>query len=192
MQEEVSQNYFYRQIIREELRQLKREADRIRFIQFFRKYWFKGRFVVPPWAEADLAFYEQEKYRFTYLTKRISECEVPTHDSQLGWAPLPKSKQWMRVVEGQCVSPKIYFTCNLWKKGTPSEASELAFLRTQLLDDMLIYPGEFDFGVADAAERAAFCHAVVWFFADVLIFSEFEAEYGRFLGYGVYHDILEA
>jgi len=51
MQEELSQDHSPKQIIGAELRQLKREADWLRFIHFFRKYWFQRQFVIPPWAE---------------------------------------------------------------------------------------------------------------------------------------------
>jgi len=55
---------------------------------------------------------------------------------------------------------------------------------------MIFYLGKFDFGEAEA--RATYYHRQVRDHADVLIFSEFKAEYGRLLGYDVYGDLQES
>ena len=192
MQDEVLQDQSYKRVIREELRQFNLEAERKRFIQFFQKYWFRQNVIIPPWAEADIAFYKEQRPVITALLKEVEGLEVPARESRLGWVPTPDLRQWIRVIKGQCGPPHIYFTCNLWKRGTPSEQAELQLLHTQCPAEVLIYPGDFEFGTAEVGERAAFCHALIWFFADVLVFSELKVEYGRFIGYGVYHDILEA
>ena len=191
-QVEISQDLSYKQIIAETLGQLKREAEKVRCIQFFQKYWFRQNLILPPWAKEDIAFYKARRPVIAALVKALEGLEIPTGNSHLGWMPTADLTRWVCVVKGQCGSPHIYFTCNLWKRGTPSEQAELDLLHTQCPAELLIYPGDFDFGVAEAPERAAFCHALIWFFADVLVFSELKVEYGRFIGYGVYHDILEA
>ena len=191
-QDEVLRDQSYKRVIREELRQFDLEEKRNLFLQFFQKYWFKRNVILPPWAEADIAFYREQRPVLTALRKAVEGLEVPTREARLGWMPTSDLRRWVRVVKGQCGPPHLYFTCNLWKRGTPSEQTELQLLHTQCPAELLIYPGEVDFGAAETPERAAFCHALIWFFADILVFSELKVEYGRFIGYGVYHDILEA
>ena len=182
----------YKRCIQRGVRQFQREADLDLFLQFFQQYWFQQLLHIPPWAEDALTFYQENQAVITRLLKDLGAQEVPANESRVGWIRLPKSQQWVRVVQGQCVPLQIYFTCNLWKKGAPSEQAELTLLRRQIPAGMLFYPGEFDFGEADAEARAAYCQALVRDHADVLIFSELEAEYGRFFGFGVYGDLQAA
>ena len=172
--------------------QLDWPIDQNRVIRFFQQYWINGSLAVPPWAEADRAFQRKHDHVIRRILEANSPLEIPRQDSRVAWVPVPKTTQWARLVGGQEVPLQVYFTCNLWKKGTPSEQAELAFLRSQCPVEHLFYPGEVDLGVPYGEDSAAFFHELVRTQADVFIFSELEVEFGRFIGFGVYHELLRA
>ncbi len=183
----------YKSFIRCGLRRLDLEKESDRYIEFFQRYWVARNFVIPPWAEADITFYERHQDVLRQLFKEMPSPVIPCAESQVGWVPLQELGQWgqwVRVIEGQLVPVQIYFTCNLRKKGTPSEQAELHFLHTQCPAESLIYPGDLEIPYGEAGVE--FCRELIRTSADILIFSEYEVEYGQFLGFGVYQEILEA
>lgn len=192
MQNSVCPKGCYKDLILQELKTRKLEHEADQFIQFFQRYWIGRDLAVPPWAETDIAFFLERIAVLNQLIRDLGGQEIPACESQAGWLPFPERWQWVRLIDGECVLPQIYFTCNLRKRGTPDEQAELQFLRAQCPVEILIDINDIGTDFRSREEIAEFYRELIRDHVDILIFSEYRVEYGQFIGFGVYSEIQEA